>query len=159
MSGIAKTRRRVPDLSGGMIGFSERNDQFLKFLASNSDDTFTRPWHKLEAGVRKNRLRKFVDDEAARFQFTEEDKALMFLTLVKALDKKQLNSKSVVNYDQETQNILEIKGFVYHKLADGKMTFQFVERKVGTMRKKAVSGSGSGSGSGPGTSEPSQKTE
>lgn len=138
MSGIAKTRRRTTDLSGGMIGFSERNDQFLKFLASNSDDTFTRPWHKLEPGVRKNRLRKFVDDEAARFQFTEEDKALMFFVLVKALEKKQLNSKSVVNYDQETQSILEIKGFVYHKQADGKMAFQFVERKVGTMRKKAT---------------------
>lgn len=138
MSGIAKTRRRTADLSGGMIGFSERNDQFLKFLASNSDDTFTRPWHKLEAGVRKNRLRKFVDDEAARFQFSEEDKALMFFVLVKALDKKQLNSKSVVNYDQEKQSILEIKGFVYHKQADGKMAFQFVERKVGTMRKKTT---------------------
>lgn len=136
MSGIAKTRRRVVDLSGGMAGFSDRNDQFLKFLQSNADDTYTRPWHKLEAGVRKNRLRKFVDDEAARFQFSEEDKAAMFFTLVKALDKKLLNSKSVVNYDQEKQSILEIKGFVYHKTAEGKMTFQFVERKVGTMRKK-----------------------
>lgn len=138
MSGIAKTRRRVTDLSGGMIGFSEKNEQFLKFLASNSDDMYTRPWHKLESGVRKNRLRKFVDDEAARFQFTEDDKAAMFFALVKALEKKQLNSKSVVNYDQEKQSVLEIKGFVYHKQADGKMAFQFVERKVGTMRKKAT---------------------
>ena len=89
MSGIAKTRKRPTDLSGGMIGFSDKNEQFLKFLASNSDDTFTRPWHKLEAGVRKNRIRKFVEDEALRFNFTELDQASMFQVLLKALDKKK----------------------------------------------------------------------
>ena len=136
MSGIAKTRKRPTDLSGGMIGFSDKNEQFLKFLASNSDDTFTRPWHKLEAGVRKNRIRKFVEDEALRFNFTELDQACMFQVLLKALDKKQLNSKSIVTYDTEQQKILEIKGFVFHKQADGKMAFQFAERKVGPMRKK-----------------------
>ena len=136
MSGIAKTRKRPTDLSGGMIGFSDKNEQFLKFLASNSDDTFTRPWHKLEAGVRKNRIRKFVEDEAVRFNFTELDQACMFQVLLKALDKKQLNSKSIVTYDTTEQKILEIKGFVFHKQADGKMVFQFAERKVGTMRKK-----------------------
>jgi len=47
-----------------------------------------------------------------------------------------LNSKSIVTYDTEHQKILEIKGFVFHKQADGKMAFQFAERKVGTMRKK-----------------------
>lgn len=138
MSGIAKTRRRVTDLSGGMIGFSDKNEQFMKFLVTNSDDTYTRPWHKLEMGVRKNRLRKFVEDECLLHQFREEDKTTMFTALLKALEKKQLNSKSVVNYDQEQQKILEIKGFVYHKQADGTMSFQFVERKVGTMRKKSV---------------------
>ena len=121
MSGIAKTRKRPTDLSGGMIGFSDKNEQFLKFLVSNSDDTFTRPWHKLEAGVRKNRIRKFVEDEALRFNFTELDQGNMFQVLLKALDKKQLNSKSIVTYDTQ---------------ADGKMAFQFAERKVGTMRKK-----------------------
>lgn len=137
MSGISKTRRRVVDVSGaGISGFSDKNDQFLKFLASNADDTYTRPWHKLEPGVRKNRLRKFVEDEGARFQFTDLDKAAMFMVLSRALEKKQLNSKSVVTYDTEKQEILEIKGFVYHKQADGRFTFQFAERKAGTMRKK-----------------------
>ncbi len=151
MSGIAKTRRRVTDLSGGMIGFSDRNEQFLKFLVTNSDDAYTRPWHKLELGVRKNRLRKFVEDEGQLHQFTEDDKATMFTVLSKALEKKQLNSKSVVTYDQEEKKILEIKGFVYHKQADGKMSFQFVERKVGTMRKKSISSLG--------TQEPKQQTQ
>ena len=93
MNTLAKTRRRVMDISGGFPGMiSDRSDTFLKFLVSNAEDAFTRPWHRLERGMRTNRIRKFVDDEAERFQFTEEDKALMFLTLTKALDKKQLNN-------------------------------------------------------------------
>jgi hypothetical protein len=137
MSGNSKTRRRVVDLSGaGISGYSDKNEQFLKFLASNADDTYRRPWHKLEPGVRKNRIRKFVEDEGARFQFTDLDKAAMFQVLLKALEKKQLNSKSIVTYDHEKEEILEIKGFVYHKQADGRFSFQFTERKVGTMRKK-----------------------
>lgn len=134
MSG--KTRRKSPDLSGAMVGFSEKNEQFLKFLTTNSDDAFTRPWHRLEPGMRKNRLRLFVNDEAERFQFTEDDKVNMFQVLMKALDRKQLNSKSVVNYDTEQQKILEIKGLVFHKQADGRLQFQFAERKVGTQRRK-----------------------
>lgn len=140
MNTLAKTRRRVMDISGGFPGMiSDRSDTFLKFLVSNAEDAFTRPWHRLERGMRTNRIRKFVDDEAERFQFTEEDKALMFLTLTKALDKKQLNSKSIVNYDQEQQKILEIKGFVFHKQADGAMKFQFTERKTGTVRRRVGS--------------------
>lgn len=140
MNTLAKTRRRVVDISGGFPGMiSDRSDNFLKFLVSNAEDAFTRPWHRLERGMRTNRLRKFVDDEAERFQFTEDDKALMFLTLTKALDKKQLNSKSIVTYDQEQQKILEIKGFVFHKQADGSMKFQFTERKTGTVRRRTSS--------------------
>ena len=59
--------------------------------------------------------------------------------LVKALDKKQLNSKSIVNYDCEQQKIMEIKGLNFHKTADGNVVFQIVEKRVGTMRKKSVS--------------------
>ena len=140
MNTLAKTRRRVVDISGGFPGMiSDRSDNFLKFLVSNAEDAFTRPWHRLERGMRTNRLRKFVDDEADRFNFTEDDKTQMFLTLTKALDKKQLNSKSIVNYDQEQQKILEIKGFVFHKQADGSMKFQFTERKTGTVRRRTSS--------------------
>ena len=136
-SGFAKTRRRVPDISGGFPGLlSDRSEQFMKFLAVNSEDAFTRPWHRLERGMRLNRLRKFVDEEAERFQFSENDKIIMFNMLTKALDKKQLNSKSIVTYDPETQKILEIKGLVFHKTADGSIVFQIVERKSSTQRKR-----------------------
>jgi hypothetical protein len=137
MSLLGKTRRRVMDISGGFPGMvSDRTDQFLNFLESNSKDAYTRPWHKLERGVRLNRLRKFVDEETERFQFSEEEKAAMFQTVSKALEKKQLNSGSIVIYDIEQQKILEIKGLSFHKQADGKIHFQFTERKSGTMRRK-----------------------
>jgi hypothetical protein len=87
--------------------------------------------------MRLNRLRRFVEDEAVRFQFSDEEQISMLNTLTKALDKKLLNSKSVVTYDTDQQKILEIKGFVFHRQADGTIVFQFVERKTGTMRRKA----------------------
>jgi hypothetical protein len=140
MNSLTKTRRRLPDISGGFPGLlSDRADQFMKFLVTNAEDAFTRPWHRLEPGMRRNRLRKFVEDEAVRFQFSEEDQTAMFQTLNKALDKKQLNSKSIVQYDAEQQKILEIKGLTFHKQADGRIVFQFSERKTGTIRKRSGS--------------------
>jgi hypothetical protein len=147
MSGLGKTRRRIVDISGGYPGMiSDRSDQFLKFLESNSEDAFTRPWHRLERGMRLNRLRRFVDEEAQRFQLSEEEKTDLYNMLIKALDKKQLNSKSIVTYDCEQQKILEIKGLQFHKTAEGRVVFQIVEKRTGTMRKKA-------------TSEPKQSTQ
>jgi F0F1-type ATP synthase alpha subunit len=48
-----------------------------------------------------------VCDCYLRLQVIEQQR--MFDTLLKALDKKQLNSKSVVIYDSDKQSILEIK--------------------------------------------------
>ena len=127
------------DLSGGLPGLvSDRSDQFMKFLETNAEDAFTRPWHRLERGRRLNRLRKFVEEEVARFHFSEQEQTAMFQMLEKSLDKKQLNSKSIVTYDTEQQKILEIKGFVFHKQADGSIVFQINERKSNTVRKSAV---------------------
>jgi len=136
MNTLAKTRRRPIDISGGFPGLvSDRSDQFMKFLVTNAEDAFTRPWHRLERGRRLNRIRKFVEEEALRFQFTEADQLAMFQMLEKSLDKKQLNSKSIVTYDTEQQKILEIKGLVFHKQADGSIVFQITERKSNTVRR------------------------
>jgi hypothetical protein len=137
MSGLGKTRRRVVDISGGFPAMvTDRADQFMKFLTTNSEDAFSRPWHRLERGMRLNRLRKFADDEAERFQFSESEKTELFTMLSKTLDKKQLNSKSIVNYDMEQQKILEIKGLVFHRTAEGRIVFQISERKAVTLKRK-----------------------
>lgn len=140
MSGLGKTRRRVVDVSGNFAGIlSDRSDQFMKFLVTNSEDAFTRPWHRLERGMRLNRLRRYVDEEAQRFHLVEDEKTELFNMLTKALDKKQLNSKSIVNYDTEQQKILEIKGLNYHRNAEGRILFQINEKKAGTMRRRPSS--------------------
>jgi hypothetical protein len=137
--GLGKTRRRVFDISGGFPGMiSDRNEQFMKFLVTNSEDAFTRPWHRLERGMRLNRIRKFVDEEADRFTLSENEKAELFNMLTKAVDKKQLNSKSVVTYDTEQQKILEIKGLVFHRTAEGRIVFQITERKASTQKKRPI---------------------
>jgi hypothetical protein len=137
MNFLAKTRKRVTDASGEFAGLlNDRADKFMDFLTTNADTAYTRPWHKLEPGIRKNRIRLFAAEEAERFNFSADEQQRMFDTLMKALEKKQLTSKSTVTYDQDQQKILEIKGFSFHKSADGTVQFQFSERKTGTMRRK-----------------------
>ena len=140
MNFLAKTRKaRTEDASGEFTGIvNDRADKFMSFLSTNADNAFTRPWHRLERGLRINRVRKYVADETAKLNFSEVEQQRMFDTLSKALDKKQLNSKSVVVYDQEKQEILEIKGFSYHRSSDGTMQFVYSERKTGTLRRKVV---------------------
>ena len=140
MNFLAKTRKvRTEDASGEFTGIvNDRADKFMNFLSTNADNAFTRPWHRLERGLRINRIRKYVADETAKLNFSEVEQQRMFDTLSKALDKKQLNSKSVVIYDQERQEILEIKGFSYHRTSDGSMQFVYSERKTGTLRRKVV---------------------
>jgi hypothetical protein len=139
MSGLGRTRKRIVDISGGFPGMiNDRSDQFLKFLETNSEDAYKRPWHRLERGMRLNRLRLFVEEETKRFQLSDAEKGDLYAMLVSALDKKQLNSKSIVTYDHEQQKIMEIKGLNFHKTAEGKVTFFIQEKRTGTLRKKAT---------------------
>ena len=137
MNFLAKTRKKIVDLSGDFSGIlNDRAEKFMQFLSTNADTAYSRPWHKLEHGLRKNRIRRFVTEEAERFHFTEEEQTRMFDTLMKAAEQKKLNSKSVVTYDQEQQKILEIKNFTFHKAADGTLQFLFQERKAATMKRR-----------------------
>jgi len=138
-SRLNKTQRRIQqDISGNFVDQStENNSAFLKFLDVKTEDAYTRPWHRLERGLRLNRLRLFSKDETEKFHLGEKDQNALFVLLTKALDKKLLNSKTTVVYDQDKQKILEIKGLALHTLADGTTQFQLTERKNAvTMRKK-----------------------
>ena len=137
MNFLAKTRKKIMDASGEFAGIlNDRADKFIQFLSTNADTAYSRPWHKLEPGLRKNRIRRYAAEESERFHFTEEEQTRMFDTLMKAADQKKLNSKSVVTYDQEQQKILEIKNFTFHKSADGTVQFLFQERKATTLKRR-----------------------
>lgn len=106
------------------------------FLDVNASEAYKRPWHRLERGLRMNRIRKFVDSEKTRLLLSTDDTEYLRNKLEKALEKKLLNSKTSVIYDLEKEEIQEIKGLVYHKTADGRMLSNLIDKKSVTFRSK-----------------------
>ena len=141
-SNRSRTQKRgsnIIDMSGNAFATHLRTstNNFVTFLNEEADNAFKRPWHKLERGLRMNRLRKFSEEEAARLGLTEPEKVALLGTLLKAFDKKTLNSKSAVIYDANEESIKEIKGLVMHRNAQGSVLFQVLEkRNAVTFRRK-----------------------
>ena len=112
--------------------------KFSQFLDDTVNNAYKRPWHRLEHGLRLNRLRLFVNDEKERMNLSQVEAANLLVLLQNALDKKLLNSKTAINYDIDNEKIIEIKGLVSHREADGFLKFQFIEKKTAnvTMKRK-----------------------
>ena len=139
-----KKAHSISDISGMIFAESFRKEAeqqapLQTFLNARADEALSRPWHRLERGLRLNRIRKFAEDEAQRANLTEEDKLNLYTLLSKSLDKKLLNSKTAVVYDQEKQIITEIKGLVMHRNSIGRVLFNLLEKKNAvTFRKRAI---------------------
>jgi hypothetical protein len=140
-----KTLKRTHDLSGDIIGIAPttrkhigfESDSLLQFLDQDAGGAYKRPWHRLERGLRLNRLRKFSDEESERLHLSDNEKTNLYTLLSKSLEKKLLNSKTAVIYDQEKEAITEIKGLVMHRSSDGTVLFQLIDKqKAITFRKK-----------------------
>jgi hypothetical protein len=119
----------------------EKNSSLKTLLEGGAREAYARPWHRLERGLRLNRLRLFLEDIAVTYGMTEEEKSMCFVTLQKALDKKLLNTLKVVIYDQETQRIVTIKGLDIHRTPEGKLicdSSMKVSSYEGTRKKKKV---------------------
>lgn len=137
-----KTVRRHHDLSGSTI-FKDYslNEGLQELLKKESEIAFKKPWHRLERGLRLNRLRLFCDTMKNTKGLQDKEFNALLQLLTKALDKKLLNSKNAVTYDIETEKITEIKNLVSHQNANGEYTFQIVDKPIRnsiTMRKKSV---------------------
>ena len=146
LSGRNRTLKRTHDLSGDVISVNTRktvtfdSDSLLHFLDQDAGGAYKRQWHRLERGLRLNRLRKFADEEAARLHLSDIEKQNLYSLLSKSLDKKLLNSKTAVIYDLEKESITEIKGLVMHRSSDGTVLFQLLDKqKAVTFRKKKPS--------------------
>ena len=125
-----KTLKKHVDISGTPGPWMGPTSEALEsFLNAGVTEAFKRPWHRLERGLRLNRLNLFAQEEKSRLSLTEAETRDLYNLLIKSLDKKILNSKSTVNYDHEKERILEIKGLVSHRNADGYNLFQIIERK------------------------------
>ena len=128
--------RRASATESSPVGL---NTELEKFLNVNASEAYQRPWHRLERGLRLNRIRKFVESEKQRMGLTDDDADALKQRLEKARDKKMLNSKTCVVYDIEKEEIQEIKGLVYHKTAEGRILSSIVDKKSAvTFRKKPL---------------------
>jgi hypothetical protein len=135
-----RTIRKHHDLSGSTI-FKDYslNENLQEMLKKESEIAFKKPWHRLERGMRLNRLRLFSENMKDTKGLKEEETTALLNLLTKSLDKKLLNSKNSVVYDIEEEKILEIKNLVMHQNADGSYVFQMLDKPIRnaiTMRKK-----------------------
>ena len=135
-------RHKTQKNASAIITYQEEKNSSLKtLLEGGAREAYARPWHRLERGLRLNRLRLFLEDIAITYDMTEEEKSMCFVTLQKALDKKLLNTLKVVLYDQETQRIVTIKGLDIHRTPEGKLicdSSMKVASYEGTRKKKKV---------------------
>jgi hypothetical protein len=137
-----KTLKKSHDLSGELMSelfrkSVENQDSLVKFLDQEAGGAYKRQWHKLERGLRLNRLRKFSEEEAKRLNLSDGEKQNLLVLLTKSLEKKLLNSKTAVIYDPEKEAITEIKGLVMHRNSEGQMLFQLIDKqKAVTFRRK-----------------------
>lgn len=127
------------DISENAIDFA-MNQSIQNLIEAEAETAFKRPWHRLERGLRLNRLKAFVEDMAEKRGLKDTEKAALSALLTKALDKKLLNSKTSIEYDPETETIKEIKPLVMHQSSSGEVLFQLLEkRNAVTFRKRGSS--------------------
>lgn len=139
-------KRSFHDPSGTSFDFSV-NESMQRMIDTEAEGAYRKPWHRLERGLRMNRLRAFAEDMARQRSLKEGEKSALLALLMKALDKKLLNSKTAVEYDAEEEKIKEIKSLVMHQNSAGEVLFRLLEKKNAvTFRKRPGSAAAAPSG-------------
>jgi hypothetical protein len=138
-SAEAKVEAKVEEETKVEGGGGER-DPFRNLLDESAREAFRRPWHRLERGLRLNRLRMYMEEMSAQCSFISDEKERFFAFLQNALDRKLLNTHKIVEYLPELQKIKSIKGLEVRRAPNGEAKWGFVRvKKVdGTRRKKAT---------------------
>ena len=111
-------------------------ESFKLMLDGGVLEAYTRPWHRIERGLRLNRLRLYIEEIVPEYNLTDEEKESLFVFFQKALDKKLLNTLKIVLYDQNTQRITSIKGFEIKRNAEGTIKWELVAKKAKTESAK-----------------------
>lgn len=114
----------------------DTDDKFKNLLETSARDAYSRAWHRIERGLRLNRMRIFIQDVSEQYMMTEKERSALFDYLQDLLDKKHLNTLKVVIYDQTAQRIVTIKGLDLKRTEDGILMWDFNTKKVQTTRKK-----------------------
>lgn len=115
-----------------------------QILEEGAKEAYSRPWFRLERGLRMNRLRLFVVENFTSetckinpcLNSQEVEQVISYLT--RALDKKLLNTAKIVEYEHNSQRILTIKGFEVRRQIDGTIRCGFLKKRPETMKKTAA---------------------
>jgi hypothetical protein len=134
-----KTLKRPASAEVEETKTDQEPDPFRNLLDESAREAFRRPWHRLERGLRLNRLRMYVEEMSAQCSFTTEEKGRFFVFLQNALDRKLLNTHKIVEYLPETQKIKSIKGLEVRRTPNGEAKWGFVRaKKADATRKRKV---------------------
>jgi len=106
-----------------------------KLLDAESKSAVHRPWLRLERGLRMRLLRAFVEKHQ---NYTAVERSELLLALVDALDKKSLNSKSQITYNQESGEITEINSLKATRNTSGKLIFRIEPPNRGTKKARRL---------------------
>lgn len=107
-----------------------QDETFKNLLDESAREAYSRPWHRLERGLRLNRLRLYVEEVGPQCSFTKEEKDAFFSFLQRALDRKLLNTNKIVNYEPERQKIMCIRGLEVRRQPDGVAKWGFTIKKT-----------------------------
>lgn len=105
-------------------------NRFKNLLEAGAKEAYSRPWHRIERGLRLNRIRIFIEEIGPQYEMTRDEKDELFIFLQKALDNKLLNTLKVVQYDQDSQRIQSIKGLELKRNPEGILKGSLNAKKV-----------------------------
>ncbi len=134
-----KTQKKISEYDQKNDTLANPSDSFRTLLEEGAREAYSRQWHRLERGLRLNRIRLFIEDISPQFSLDTREKEGLFEFLRNALDKKLLNTLKVVVYDQSQQRITTIKGLELKRNDNGVLHYDFSSKKqrnTDTTRKK-----------------------
>lgn len=117
LQAATNTQAAEPTSAVAPVASLPENSSFEKnltnfFEAESSASSNTKPWLRLERGIRLQKLRAFAEEQPG---YTAEEKDILNKMLVKANDAKVLNTKQQIQY--ENGKIVAIRGL--RKVTDG----------------------------------------
>lgn len=126
------------DMDSTLATHLPSEERFKSLLEAGAKEAYARPWHRIERGLRLNRIRIFIEEIAPQYEMTKEEKDELFIFLQKALDNRLLNTLKVVQYDILTQRIQTIKGLEIKRDEKKilKASFNTAKPRVDATRKK-----------------------
>ena len=92
-----------------------KEDKVKDYLDLDQTNIYNRPWNKLENGFKKNRISQFIDKETQEKNLTLEEKKKLKNILYEAIENKELNKNTEVDYDQDNCVIKDIINLEYEQ--------------------------------------------